>query len=205
MSRFLEEGQKFNRLTVMNYHGRNKHGRSLYKFKCECGREVIALGSSVKTGVRKSCGCLKIEKAIERFKKHDKVYTKEYIAWNNMKKNKKGQICDDWMTFEKFYEDIGEAPSKEHHLRLINKDGIYEKGNVDWFKGTNNKAILKNPSKSGKHKGISFKNANNKYQAYFNDGKKQIYVGLFETIEKAIDERKKAVDDYNKKYGKEIN
>lgn len=128
MNRFLEEGQKFNRLTVMNYHGKNKHGRSLYKFKCDCGREVIALGSSVKTGVRKSCGCLKIEKATERVQKHGKVYTKEYRAWSNIRKAKKGRICKEWDDFNTFLEDVGEAPTSQHKLCIIDKNGIYEKG-----------------------------------------------------------------------------
>lgn len=191
----------------MNYHGRNKHGRSLYKFKCDCGREVIALGSRVKTGVRKSCGCLKIEKATERLQKHGKVYTKEYRAWSNIRKAKKGRICERWVRFENFIEDVGKAPTERHMLCIIDKEGIYEKGNVHWRIGNYTDKFSKAKAKVStrtSHKGIVYREDKNKYECRFVDNGKSYYAGQYDSLGEAILCRKSIIDNYNKMYDRSV-
>lgn len=61
-------GQRFNRLTVIKYVGKNKSGNSLWLCKCDCGKETIVVGSNLKNGHIRSCGCLAIEKTIQRNK-----------------------------------------------------------------------------------------------------------------------------------------
>lgn len=52
-------GQKFERLTVIEFVGVNPVGRSaLWKCKCECGNDVVVRGTNLRNGVTKSCGCL---------------------------------------------------------------------------------------------------------------------------------------------------
>ena len=55
-------GQKFNRLKVIEYSHTNKHG-AYWKCLCDCGKEIIVLGSYLRNGDTKSCGCLKREVA----------------------------------------------------------------------------------------------------------------------------------------------
>ena len=55
------EGQKFGKLTVLNYVGSNKNGFGVWHCKCDCGNEKDILGASLKKGETKSCGCLKEE------------------------------------------------------------------------------------------------------------------------------------------------
>lgn len=49
--------KKFHYLTALSYdHSKNK--RVFWKFKCRCGKIIIARLTAVKTGNTKSCGCL---------------------------------------------------------------------------------------------------------------------------------------------------
>lgn len=50
-------GQKFGRLTVIAFAGKNKRGQSLWSVRCECHQEKVVIGYSLRTGGTKSCGC----------------------------------------------------------------------------------------------------------------------------------------------------
>lgn len=56
-------GQRFGRLIAVKYLGNSK-----WKCQCDCGIEHIATGSNLRNGSIKSCGCLNIEKILERNK-----------------------------------------------------------------------------------------------------------------------------------------
>lgn len=57
-------GQKFNRLTVLEDTGkRTSGGNVIWKCQCECGNIKEAVGSDLKRGNIKSCGCLRRELA----------------------------------------------------------------------------------------------------------------------------------------------
>jgi len=77
---------------------------------------------------------------------HGMSKTKEYRAWVRMKGacekeyapdypcfGAKGKTYDpNWNDFMTFYRDMGDMPKDGVWLRLINKDGIFEKYNVMW-------------------------------------------------------------------------
>ena len=44
-------GQKFNRLTVIEFAGRSKYGASKYKCKCECGNLSSVRGWELKNNI----------------------------------------------------------------------------------------------------------------------------------------------------------
>lgn len=54
-------GQKIHRLTFLEYVGRNEQRNSRWKVRCDCGTEFIVTASAVKSGMTRSCGCLRIE------------------------------------------------------------------------------------------------------------------------------------------------
>lgn len=63
-------GKKFNKLFVIERVENNRHGKSQWRCRCDCGNEIIAVGSSLSSGNTKSCGCLKRESASVRSTKN---------------------------------------------------------------------------------------------------------------------------------------
>lgn len=65
--------KKYGRLTVMEFAGTRIFGdgqsKSVWKCMCECGNEIIASASNLKSGYVRSCGCLKRETTVNRFLK----------------------------------------------------------------------------------------------------------------------------------------
>lgn len=55
-------GQKFNKLMAIKRAGKDKTGRALWLCKCDCGNTVTATLTDLRTGRRKSCGCLQKER-----------------------------------------------------------------------------------------------------------------------------------------------
>lgn len=64
---FIDEtGNKYERLTVIKEAGRDKHNNAMWLCRCTCGREVVVRGVDLRSGSTKSCGCLNLERIIER-------------------------------------------------------------------------------------------------------------------------------------------
>lgn len=80
IGRFLDlTGKKIGRLTVIKRVENNSRRQSQWLCKCDCGNEVIIVGSSLVNERTKSCGCLRIEKFIEHNKKYNTYdLTNEY-------------------------------------------------------------------------------------------------------------------------------
>lgn len=144
-------GQKFNRLTVINRDNSSKK-RSKWFCKCDCGKvlENSVPSDSIISGKRKSCGCLRREKIIDKFTKHGKTKSKEYRIWQNIKnrcynKNVKcysgygGRgiyLYDEWIDdFEKFYDYISSLDNfknKDYTLDRIDNNLSYIPNNLRW-------------------------------------------------------------------------
>lgn len=141
-------GQKFNSLTVIDYAESDKKSQTKFKCICDCGKEHIALGSRIKNGYTKSCGCLRIEKSRENglaSTQHGMYTTKIYYLWRGMKQRcenptahgypwygaKGVKVCDRWQKFENFFADMGEKP-EGLSLDRINPFGNYEPENCRW-------------------------------------------------------------------------
>jgi len=113
-------GQQFGRLTVVLRAENNKWRQSMWVCECECGGKSIVLGKDLRRGVTNSCGCLH-KKAITS---HGMSRTSTYKSWINMKSRCSNQnipayenyggrgitVCDRWLEFEGFYEDMGNKP-----------------------------------------------------------------------------------------------
>ena len=66
-------GQVFHRLTVISkdVEASKKHGRSYWLCQCECGKQKVIAGLSLKNGATKSCGCLRNERVFNAVAKNE--------------------------------------------------------------------------------------------------------------------------------------
>lgn len=70
MGKFIDlTGQRFGRLTVLE-RAQNIEKETAWLCQCDCGKEHIVLGKSLRQGKAKSCGCLRDEMVSARFTKH---------------------------------------------------------------------------------------------------------------------------------------
>jgi hypothetical protein len=137
-------GKKFGKLTVIEFAEINKHKKSMWKCRCDCGKEVIVLGSHLVSGHTVSCG------KHAKFVKHGQRHTKLYKVWLSMKNrcnntadckyNLYGgrgiRVCEEWQSdFQAYHDYVSSLPhygEKGYSLDRIDNDGNYEPGNVRW-------------------------------------------------------------------------
>lgn len=78
-------GEKYGRWTVCEeIPERNKNGLVMYKCRCDCGVERVMMGSKLKRGLSKSCGCWSVELTKVRNKTHGLSKHPLYTVWGNM-------------------------------------------------------------------------------------------------------------------------
>lgn len=134
------------RLSPIREMGRDKHGRVVWLCGCSCGAQVEVRATDLRTGVTKSCGCLKAEgKKPRHGHKLQSGASRAYAAWLGMKQrctNKKLKqwkdyggrgitFCRRWEEFENFLADMGE-PGPGMSLDREDNDRNYSKENCRW-------------------------------------------------------------------------
>lgn len=144
-------GRRYGRLAVIGAEASSQKGEAHWRCRCECGREIIARGATLRIGHIKSCGCLRSEKSALNAKRSalgEALKTPEWFSWSAMKDRcyrsshmhfalyggRGIKVCERWLnSYSNFLADMGRKPSLGHSIdRFPNKDGDYEPGNCRW-------------------------------------------------------------------------
>ena len=202
----IKTGDRFGRLTVIKDVGKIK-GRLHFECICDCGNTHIVGKKNLFRGNTKSCGCL----WTESITKHGMHKTATYEAWGHIKQrctNPKDKnfyhyggrgitICDRWLKFENFLEDMGEKSEECLTIERKNNELGYFKENCCWDTRT---AQRRNQRLSKKNKtgvsGVHFAKKNKKYCVQIKVNYKRYYIGLYNTLEEAAIARKEAEELY---------
>lgn len=140
-------GMTFGRLQVLGCV-ENIKGKAAWLCLCSCGSKTVAIGSQLRNGRTRSCGCLQRDVAKELFSRprvHGRMRSGEYASWRGMiercsnpkhisYRNYGGRgiaVCEKWKTFSGFFEDMGPRPVGKSVDR-INVNGNYEAANCKW-------------------------------------------------------------------------
>lgn len=149
-------GQRFSRLVVIERVGSDKRGEARWLCTCDCGKTTIVLGSHLRSGRIKSCGCFMRERTSERMRgnstrgntKHGGSGSRLYRVWSNMKtrcfnpRNKTYQwygalgttVCSDWLNFDQFEKwAMSNGYRDDLTLERIDPFGNYEPSNCTWI------------------------------------------------------------------------
>jgi len=167
-------GRKFGMLQVIEYVG-TKGSQGHWFVRCDCGKEKFVGGYTLIKGETKSCGCnrnaaISIGHTIHG-QSSNATRTREYRSWSHMKARcfcstdhdfhhyggRGITVCERWLDFRNFLEDMGPCPAK-FTIERIDNDGNYDPSNCRWASRLdqgNNRRTNRNLTFNGESKSVS--------------------------------------------------
>ena len=211
-------GKRFGRLVVLKRVENKKSSsgqQSQWLCQCDCGKTTVKLGTRLRTGCVKSCGCLWLESISQANSTHKGTGTRLHNEWRAMKARcyipscsnyeyyggKGIKVCDEWLhNFETFKEWALKSGYKEKlTIDRIDVEKDYMPENCRWITlQVNCWHRDRKPRKNNTsgHSGVCWAKDRQKWRAYITVDGRVIHLGQYEKKENAIEARVKAEKKY---------
>ena len=137
-------GNIYGKVTGVREEGRAKGRKVLWGCRCECGNYTVVEGNRLRSGMTKSCGCLRINTIVAFNKKHGMASNRLYNIWSHMKsrclnKNDRAYrryggrgitVCEEWQQFKPFMKwALENGYNDDLEIDRINNNGNYSPEN----------------------------------------------------------------------------
>lgn len=151
-------GKRFGRLTALEDSGERKSCHIVWRCMCDCGKITPVIGTDLKSGHTKSCGCLRIDALKKITYKHgggsSKSINRLYRIWINMKGRcynsvnkaykyygERGiKVCDEWRNNYSLFRFWALLNGYQENLTIdrIDNDGNYKPSNCQFITQSEN-------------------------------------------------------------------
>lgn len=127
-----EIGNKYGKLTVIEFVGTNKEGKALWRCTCDCGNEKITTGKSLRKGLVLSCGCLhsKGEEKINKILAQNNITFIPQYHTKTLKSDKNYPLYFDFYLPD--YNVVIEYQGEQHYNPISR--GFYDEASFDELK-----------------------------------------------------------------------
>lgn len=184
-------GQRFGKLVCLERAGSSVHKKALWRCKCDCGQESIAVGSGIRNGNTKSCGC---GNRLSNLSHGATIIGSPVLYLYNAMRNARsrcnnpndpdyhnyGAVGIRWEfdSFEQFADEIGPRPDSSYSIDRKDTSKGYAPRNMRWATKTQQSINQKlSSANTSGFRGVSRRD--DRWQVNITYQNRQFYFGTF--------------------------